>query len=325
LFDWFKTAEPVLIPAQLLTAMFGMGCTIFFSDFVKIVRHPLGVGLGVGTQWIVVPIIGQLFVWGFGLGPGWAMGILLVTVTPGGAFSNLLTFLARGHTPLSIAITLVATLGCIVSAPVLLRIFAGAHVPPDFQFPTGRIVYEVLLYLVIPLGLGMLVARYLRRRAALISKIAIWTSMVLVLAIALGALGSGKLQVARYGWAPPLLIVAFAATIHYASLELFRAVGRTDDETVAIGIEVSVRNGGVGLLLARAFFPGQPEYYQMLYTILLYTGIQLFVPLPTVIRHRLGRAPVPLHQPRPAAEPHGAAVIEPSAGKGEESGAMRSE
>ncbi len=291
------------MPAQLLTAAFGMGCTVSLADFMKIVKHPSGVALGVGTQWLLVPLIGQAFVYGFGLGPGWALGILLVTVTPGGAFSNLLTFLARGHVPLSIAITLVATCCCIVTAPLLLRIFAGGHVPAGFAFPTGRIVFEVLVYLVIPLGAGMAVFRYLQRHAARISKISIWTSMILVGFIALGALGSGKIKVAEYGWFPPFVIVLFGLVIHFASLELFRAVGRTDDETVAIGIEVSVRNGGVGLLLARFFFPGQPEHYQMIYTILFYTGLQLVFPLPALLRHRFGRAPVLFRRSRPPATP----------------------
>ena len=50
-----------------------------------------------------------------------------------------------------------------------------------------------------------------------------------------------------------------------------------------------MRNGGVGLLLARFFFPGQPEYYQMMYTILFYTGLQLIFPVPALLLHRFGR------------------------------------
>ena len=303
MFSWFKSAEPVLLPAQLLTAMFGMGCTLALRDFLHIARHPSGVALGMVAQWLVVPLIGQAFVWGFDLGPGWALGVLLITVTPGGAFSNLLTFLARGHTALSIAITLVSTFGCVVMAPLLLALFAGGHLPEGFVFPTGRIIFEVLVYLVLPLGAGMAVRHWAEAAAPRVSKISIWTSMAIVGAIAVGALGSGKIQVSAYGWAPPLILLGFAFVIHYAAVELFRAAGRTDDETVAIGMETSVRNGGVGLLLSRFFFPGQPEHYQMVYAILFYTGVQIFVPLPTLLRHRLGRAPVLFRRPRPPEVP----------------------
>lgn len=300
MFTWFKAAEPILIPAQLLTAMFGMGCTLAFRDFLQIARHPSGVAWGMVAQWILVPLLGQAFVWGFDLGPGWALGMLLITVTPGGAFSNLLTFVARGHTALSLAITLVSTLGCIVVAPGLLLLFAGGHLPRDFDFPTNRIVFEVLVYLVVPLGAGMIVRHFLEGHAERVSKISIWTSMILVLGIAVGALGSGKIQVGAYGWAPPAILLLFAVVIHYAALELFRGAGRTDAETVAIGMETSVRNGGVALLLSRFFFEGQPEHYQMLYAILFYTGVQIFVPIPTLLRHRLGRAPVLFRAPRPS-------------------------
>lgn len=302
--DLYALAESTLIKVQLLTAMLGMGCTLALSDFLRILRHPTGVIMGVGTQWLVVPFIGQVFVWGFGLGPGWAIGMLIITVIPGGAFSNLLTFLARGHTPLSIAITLVSTLLCVVTAPILLRIFAGNHVPPGFHFPAGRVVFEVVLFLLIPLGAGMAVYQFAQRAAPLVSKISIWTSLALVACIAVGAIGTGRIQVAQYGWMPPMVLLLFALVIHFASLELFHALGRTNDEAVAIGIEVSVRNGGVGLLLAGFFFmePStgrpQPEYYQVIYSILFYVGVQIWVPLPTVLLHRFGRSPLLLRTPR---------------------------
>ncbi|MDY0001596.1 MAG: bile acid:sodium symporter family protein [Polyangia bacterium] len=304
MYELYAQLEPLIIKIQLITAMFGMGCVMGLADFLKIVRHPSGVALGVGTQWLVVPFIGQAFVWAFDLGPGWAIGLLILTAIPGGAFSNLLTFLARGHTPLSIAITLVSTLCCIFSAPILLKIFAGSHVPADFHFPVGRVIYEVLLYLVVPLGLGMLVCHFIPGRSPLVSKVAIWASMGFVSLLAVGALGTGKIQVAQYGWTPPLMLLLFGLVIHLASMEFFHAVGRTDDEVVAIGIEVSVRNGGVGLLLAGFFFidpaTGKhlPEYYKIIYTILFYVGVQIIIPLPILFRHRFGRSPLPFRRPR---------------------------
>ncbi len=73
-------------------------------------------------------------------------------------------------------------------------------------------------------------------------------------------------------------------------LHLFR---RYDDETMALAIEVSVRNGGVGLLLLQFFFTDQPALQgQALYTILFYTGIQIFVPIPAILRHRAKLSPL---------------------------------
>jgi len=291
-------AESVLIPAQLLLAMLGMGATLSLREFWGVVRHPASAGIGVGLQWIAVPLLGLAVGRLFSLTPGWAVGLLLVTVTPGGAFSNLLTFLGRGHVPLSISVTLAATLTCIVTAPLLLRLSATRYMPADFSFPIGPIVFEVCAYLLIPLAAGMAIHRYLNRRAPLISKAAIWSSLALVLIIAAGALTTGRIEVAAHGWRPPLVIGLFALLNHAMAAEVCHLLRRPDNETLAIAIEVTVRNGGVGLLLLQFFFPGQPEQGHALYTILFYTGLQIWVPLPGIIRHRMGHSPLWFRSPR---------------------------
>jgi len=295
----WKEVESVLIPIQLLLAMLGMGATLSLREFLNVVRHPAGVAVGVGQQWVLVPLLALALGRVFELSPGWAVGLLLVAATPGGAFSNLMTFLARGHTPLSISVTLASTLACTFSAPLILRLTASGMLPADFSLPAGSIILEVCSYLVLPLTAGMAVFRYLPGRAALISKIAIWSSLALVLTIALGALGSGRIQVGAHGWVPPAIIAAFALLIHLVSSEVTHLFRRPDDETMALAIEVSVRNGGVGLLLLQFFFVDQPAAQgQALYTILFYTGIQIFVPIPAILRHRAGRSPLWLRAPR---------------------------
>lgn len=294
---WLQ-AEGLLIPVQLLLAMFGMGATLGLREFWGVLRQPSGVAIGVGLQWLAVPLLALLWGWLFRLSPGWAVGLILVAVTPGGAFSNLMTYLGRGHLALSISVTLVATLTCVVTAPILLRLLVAGQMPVGFQFPVGRVIQEVSLYLLGPLAAGMLVYRYLPRPAPVISKAAIWVSMTLVLIIAAGALTTGRIQVLAHGWRPPLTILLFALVNHLLAAEVCHLLRRPDTETLALAIEVSVRNGGVGLLLLQFFFPGQVEQGQALYTILFYTGLQVWVPLPALIRHRLGRSPLLFRAPR---------------------------
>lgn len=289
----WKEVESVLIPIQLLLAMLGMGATLGLREFFNVIRHPAGVTIGVAQQWVMVPLLTLAVAWAFQLSPGWAVGLLLVAVTPGGAFSNLMTFLAKGHTPLSIAVTLVSTLACIGTAPLILRLTASGLLPADFSLPAGRIILEVCSYLVTPLAVGMAIYRFLPRHTARISKIAIWTSLTLVLTIAGGALFAGRIQVGSYGWQPPAIIALFGLLIHLVSTEVTHLFQRYDDETMALAIEVSVRNGGVGLLLLQFFFTDQPALQgQALYTILFYTGIQIFVPVPAILRHRAKLSPL---------------------------------
>ncbi len=289
--SWHQ-AERFVIPLQLMLAMFGMGATLGWDDFKNVLRHPSGVGIGVGLQWFVVPALAVATSAVLGLTPGWALGLLIVAVTPGGAFSNLLTYLARAHLALSVSVTLVATVASTVTAPLILRLLATAHLPANFSFPTTQILINVTIDLLLPMIAGMLVYRFANAQAPRISKISIWASMTLVVFLAILAMTKGQVKISEFGWKPPLIILGFAIVVHHVAIEISRRLGRYDDESVALAIEVSVRNGGVGLLLLRFFYPDQVEQAQILYSVLLYTGLQIWIPIPAILLHRFGKSPL---------------------------------
>lgn len=283
--------------------MLGMGATMTLGDFRGIVKDPRGLGIGLVLQVVCVPLIALAFIHGLGLEKGWAVGLLLVSVVPGGAFSNLLTFLSKGNVALSISITTLTTLGCILTVPLALRFAAGTFLPSDFAFPVARIVREIFGYLLAPLALGMVVRRVAPGRAARFSTWCIRASLALILAISVGSVGSGRIRVIAYGWQPPLVIFLFGVALALLIPQLSRMLGRYDEDTVAIGLEVTVRNVGLGLLLVHFFFPGQEAQGHVLYSGLFYAGVSPFFALPLLFLHRLGRGAVPFRKPHPRPQP----------------------
>lgn len=307
LFSHHAFVEAYLVPVQLLLAMFGMGAALSVRDFERIWRNPSGLGIGLLLQIVCVPLIAVGFSKLLGLGPGWAVGLILVSVVPGGAFSNLLTYFGRGNVPLSISVTTVTTLGCLITIPFVLGLTAAQYLPADFAFPTRQIIRDIFAFLLLPLALGMLTFRYLQPRAAALSRWGIRLSMLFVVLITISTLGSGRIKVAEYGFGPPLVILAFAVLLAVSVPHLTRLLGRYDDENTALSIEVTLRNIGIGLLLVRFFFPGQPENGHVLYTCLLYAGIATPLSLPAMLRNRRGRSPAigraPYIRPEPDSTP----------------------
>ncbi|MDD9938755.1 MAG: bile acid:sodium symporter [Myxococcales bacterium] len=281
-----QLVEAYLIPAQLVLAMLGMGATLTVGDFLDVMRERVSVIVGLSLQWLFVPALALAIVYGFELSAGWAVGFLLIAVVPGGTASNLFTFLGRGNTALSVSITLVTTVGSVLSVPLMLRLLADSYVPDDFAFPTGRIVTEIVAYLIAPLALGMWLLRASPVRAEPISKWSIRLSVIFIAMIVVSSLGSGRIEVPAYGWGPPLMLILFGVVLSQVTPLLCRAMRRYEDDATAIGIEVCVRNVGLALLLVRFFFPGQPEQAQVLYATLFYGGMSFFLGIPIAIRHR---------------------------------------
>ncbi|HMR77870.1 MAG TPA: bile acid:sodium symporter [Polyangiaceae bacterium] len=299
----YQSIEPFLVPAQLILAMLGMGATMTVADFGSVGRDPRGLAIGLALQWLYVPAVAMGFIHVFGLSQGWAVGLLLVSAVPGGAFSNLLTFLGRGNVPLSIAVTSVTTLGSVLAVPLILQLGAGAILPPDFHFPIPRVMAEIFGYLLAPLAFGMAIRKRFPGAAPGISRWAIRGSLALVITIAVASLGTGRIRLAESGFGPPLIIVLFGTFLAVSIPQLCRLLGRFDDDTVALTIEVAVRNVGLGLLVVHFFFPGQKEQGMVLFSALFYAGASPAFAIPAMLRHRFGKSAVLLRRPKPRPQP----------------------
>ena len=129
MFHLYAQYEYWLAASQLGLAMLGMGATLKVRDFATVVRSPKGIVVGTTIQIIGVPLLAALFLWGFKLDTGVAVDLALVAAIPGGTMSNVFTFLGRGHAALSIALTGVATLACLVTTPIILSLLVQQHMP----------------------------------------------------------------------------------------------------------------------------------------------------------------------------------------------------
>lgn len=248
-FEYFLSA------ALLVLAMFGMGTTLRPKDFAGVARAPQGVLLVIFLQILVTPLLAIALARAFFLPREVALGMLLVAALPGGLFSNVMAYLGRGNVALSVSATAISTLGCLVTTTFVLKTFGSTQLPQTFSMPTGKILSEISLCLLLPLMLGMAFLRMWPQRACQTSKLCIRGSLVLLGLIIVGSAMSGRLDVGRYGWRTPVAIVLFQMMGIWCCY-LFGAIVRlplADSFTVAI--EVVVRNAHLGVLLKASLFP----------------------------------------------------------------------
>jgi BASS family bile acid:Na+ symporter len=304
--------ETVVIPTQLVLAMVGMGATLTVRDFQAVLEERTSVLLGLALQYLLVPALALAFIHLFELSTGWALGLLVVAVVPGGAVSNLFTFLARGNAALSLSVTLLTTTASVFTTPLLLGMLAQGHGSLAMEIPTARIMLEIFAYLVVPLGAGMVFLRYRPWLAAPVSTWSVHASLALVIVIIVSSLGSGRIRVGEYGFAPPLMLSLFGASLVAFTSLVCRLTNRFPRDTVALSIEVSMSNIGLALLVARPFFPDDPARGQLLYTVLFFGGLTYFLGAPLAMAHRFaGRGLLGLPTDRPPAASTGGADAPP--------------
>ena len=97
----------IVLIISLFIIMLGMGLSLTVKDFQRVLLMPKAVFIGFINQIILLPIIAYWLVKLFDVGPEIAIGILILSACPGGPTSNLLTYLAKGDTALSVTLTAV--------------------------------------------------------------------------------------------------------------------------------------------------------------------------------------------------------------------------
>jgi len=292
MFDLYVRGEWWFAAAQLSLAMFGMGATLRADDFIAVFRQPRAFAVGFVVQIVVIPLIALALDAALDPPPGIAFGIILVAAAPGGAMSNVFTYFAKSNVPLSIALTAVVTLTCMATTPLVLRLLAGDLVPPEFVMPVGAIAFDIAVCLLIPLALGMAAGAPLPTATrALIARWCIRGSLAVVVLIAVGSAGAGRLDVGAHGGGAILLVLLFAFLAQQAGTLAGVLLGLPRADIGAISIEAAIRNTNLALLLKASLFPAvagvaDPMADGVLFTALLFGGLSAPLIIPLILVHR---------------------------------------
>lgn len=276
---------------QLVMAMLGMGATLTGRDFRDVVREPRAVTIGMVVQLVLVPLVAFAFLRLLGVSGGVAIGIALIASIPGGTTSNIFTFFARGNSALSISITGLTTLACLVTTPLILAALISDSLPADFTMPTGQIVSEIAFTLLLPLALGMVYLYMYPQRAVAVSKWCIRASLFGIVLIVVGSMAAGRLDVEAFGGDNVVLVVSFTLMLVAVGWLASRLLRLSRPDATAIEFEVIVRNVNLGVMLKASLFPASAVATghlgdAVMFTLLLYGGLQLAVASVLVPRYR---------------------------------------
>jgi BASS family bile acid:Na+ symporter len=278
---------------QLFFAMLGMGATLTVGDFKDVMREPKAVTFGTIIQLVLVPLAAFAFISLAGFTAGVAVGVALIASIPGGTTSNIFTYMARGNIPLSISITGLTTLACLISTPLILGLLVTQYLPADFVMPVGQIINDIAFTLLLPLVIGMLILQRFPIHAGWISKWSIRASLFGILLIVVGSMSAGRLDMNAFGGQNLMLVCGFIVTLALASWVASRLLRLSKEDSTAIEMEVIVRNVNLGLLIKASMFPATADIAtsvgdMVLFTLLLYGALQMLVAALVIFMRRRG-------------------------------------
>lgn len=232
--------------------MLGMGLTLSFSDLKGALAMPKAAAIGVGGQFLLMPLIGWSVATAFQLEEQLALGVILVSCCPGGTASNVVSYLARANVALSVLMTVCSTLLAIVLTPYLTKAYASIDL--EFKVDAGQMVLTMVTIVLVPVILGVFLNRSLGDRLRTVGEVSPLVSIVVIVIIVGAIVGAKKGDIAEHFGS--LLLAVFLVHVAgfllgYGWARLFR-LGELERRTVCI--EVGMQNSGLGTVLATKHF-----------------------------------------------------------------------
>lgn len=241
----------LIMPLAIGVIMLGLGLSLTLDDFRRVALYPRAVTIALVSQMILLPIICFGLAIAFQMPPELAVGLMLLSASPGGPTANLYSHLSNGDVALNITLTAVNSLLTLFSLPFIVNLSldyfmgSGEYLPMQF-----RKVMEVFAIVLLPVTFGMIIRSKAPSFAARMDKpVKIMSALFLALVIIMITINERQRLVEYFIklGIPVLLFNVISMMVGYYLPQLFRVQKK---QAIAIGMEIGLHNGTLAIYIA---------------------------------------------------------------------------
>ena len=245
---WIETGW---INYLLMIVMFGMGLTMKAEDFAVLFTKPKDMLVGCLAQFLIMPALAFGLGKAFGLNEELLVGVILVGTCPGGTSSNVITFLSKGDTAMSVGMTSINTLLAPILTPALTYLYLRTSVNVDVK----AMVISIIQVFLIPNASGILINRFLGKYTEKVKDVLPTVSVTAICLIVAAVVSHNSEKILSTG-AIIFVIVILHNLLGYLCGFLIGVIFRMDmPRKKAISIEIGMQNSGLATTLAASAFP----------------------------------------------------------------------
>ena len=182
-----------------------------------------------------------------------AIGIMILSLCPGGPTSNLITQVSRGNIGLSVTLTALASLITVFTIPIVLSeaitYFTG-ETDIVIELPVVQTMLQILVITVIPVSIGMVIRKKNEPFALRMERPMRIASTVLFIIIFLLVMIANKdliVQAMKEVGLATLLLNLSTMALGYFTAKIFGIKGKSQ---ISITIESGIQNGTLAFVIA---------------------------------------------------------------------------
>lgn len=245
----------IFLPITIAIITLGMGLSINASDFKNVFIYPKAVLVGICCQMILLPGIAFLIASLSNLDPVYKVGLIIISACPGGATSNLITYLLKGNVALSISMTVINSVITLITIPLIVSIGLVLFLGQDASIvlPVGNTILKVFLVTILPAYAGVSIRHYFPETADTMERPLRYILPLLLLAIYAGVIFIDESQSSsglshKINLLPPSLFLnGISMLAGWGIARLFRLGSRTQ---FTISVEVGLQNSALAIFVA---------------------------------------------------------------------------
>lgn len=242
------------VALALMLVMFSVALGLRVDDFAFLRDKPVLFIGGVVAQVLVLPLVTFFLILLIRPVASIALGMIVVAACPGGAISNLLTYLSRGNVAVSVAFTTTSSLLAAILTPASILFWSHVYEPTatllrSLDVSPLMFLAQTTFLLAVPLIAGMLVAAKAPDIAAKIRK----RTTLLGVSVLVGAIIYGIVYFFPI-LLPVLTLLGAIVVLHNAiafatgALAGF-ALSREVAIRRALTFEIGIQNAGLALVI----------------------------------------------------------------------------
>jgi len=244
-----------IAPFALALIMFGLGLGLTTTDFSRVIKNPKDFFVGFFSQLILLPIVALGLVFLLNLPTTIAVGLMIIAAAPGGVTSNILTKFANGDVALSVTLTAVTSLVCILSVPFVVINSAniiGVSISSDISI--ANVALKMALVVTVPVLFGMIIRKmfsnFILSKINLIDKLSGILFVIVFTAIYIEERNNILAYILQAGLAVLILNIVMM-TLAFLIAKKF-TTGISQQKCIAI--EGGLQNGTVAVFVATLIF-----------------------------------------------------------------------
>tara|TARA_B100000073_G_C23726771_1_gene569521 strand:- start:1163 stop:2014 length:852 start_codon:yes stop_codon:yes gene_type:complete len=248
----------IFLPLSLAFIMFSLGLGLTIEDFSRVIKQPKDFLIGLICQIILLPIVAFLIVKIWPISPELAIGVIIISVAPGGVTSNILTFLSKGDVALSISLTAIVSLLSVITVPYVLisSIYLLGYDSLIKDISLISMAIQMFLIVAIPTLIGMILRKFLTNFAIKFASIANKISIFLFVFVLIGAIVSEKDNIIEYFAEAGLVTLFLNVLMMILAFYIASFFGSASPQKKAISIECGLQNGTLAIFIGTTLFNG---------------------------------------------------------------------